>query len=61
MPDDVITPETATSAFCQWAEAAALPTDPALAAQALAPEAKDPERLFLVLLQATGITTPGQS
>lgn len=61
MPDDGITPETATSSFCQWTEAAALPTDPALVAQALAPEAKDPERLFMVLLQASGITAPGQS
>ena len=55
MPDDGITPSAAAASFTLWTQTAGLPAAQPLIAQALDPDAKAPERLFTLLLQATAI------
>ncbi|ADB29854.1 hypothetical protein Kfla_0734 [Kribbella flavida DSM 17836] len=55
MPDDNIPASAAASTFTEWATSAALLADQTLITRALAPTATDPEHLFTLLLQATGI------
>lgn len=58
MPDDGITLDAAVASFRSWSQAADLPLDEPLTIQALTPDAKNPEHLFTLLLQATGIAHP---
>lgn len=56
MPDDGISPDTATDTLIRWGEVAGLTPHRATLLEALAPDAIGPEHLFTLLLEGLGIT-----
>ncbi|TCO16553.1 hypothetical protein EV652_12046 [Kribbella steppae] len=55
MPDDGIPLATTVQSFLAWTTQAGLPADEHLVTKALDPDARGPERLFTLLLEATRI------
>lgn len=55
MPDDGISPDTATDTLAAWAELADLTPHRDTLLEALAPDATDPEHLYTLLLEGLGM------